>query len=157
MFDIAFSELMLIAIVALIVVGPQRLPQLARTAGHLLGRVQRYVSSVKADINREMQLEELRRLQAELAESARKLESSLSSEVSGVQRSLEETRDSLNQSVTTLAAARPEGAEAAAAHDAPVAAPPAVAAALAALASSGGTALPPAAADVTLGADKPKA
>ena len=156
MFDIAFSELMLIAIVALIVVGPQRLPHLARTAGHLLGRVQRYVSSVKADINREMQLEELRRLQAELAESARKLESSLSSEVSGVQRSLEETRDSVNQSVTTLASPRPEGAETAV-HDAPVSAPPAVAAALAALASSAGTSHTPAAADATVTADKPKA
>ncbi|MBK5912877.1 Sec-independent protein translocase protein TatB [Rhodocyclus purpureus] len=157
MFDIAFSELMLIAIVALIVVGPQRLPHLARTAGHLLGRVQRYVSSVKADINREMQLEELRRLQAELAESARKLETSLSSEVSGVQRSLEETRDSLNQSVATLAAAPSAGAEAVAAHDAPVSAPPAVAAALAALASSAGTSHTPAAADATVSADKPKA
>ena len=59
MFDVGFSELMVIAIVALIVIGPERLPKVARTAGHLLGRLQRYVSDVKADINREMQLDEL--------------------------------------------------------------------------------------------------
>ena len=59
MFDIAFSELLIIAVVALVVLGPERLPKVARTAGHLLGRLQRYVNDVKADINREMQLEEL--------------------------------------------------------------------------------------------------
>ena len=60
MFDIGFSELVLIGLVALIVIGPERLPRVARTAGHLLGRLQRYVSDVKADINREIQLEELK-------------------------------------------------------------------------------------------------
>ncbi|MES2771887.1 MAG: Sec-independent protein translocase protein TatB, partial [Pseudomonadota bacterium] len=66
MFDIAFSELLVIAVVALVVIGPERLPKVARAAGHLLGRLQRYVNNVKADINREMQLEELRKLQAEM-------------------------------------------------------------------------------------------
>ena len=50
MFDIGFSELMLIGIVALIVIGPERLPKVARTLGHLLGRAQRYVNDVKSDI-----------------------------------------------------------------------------------------------------------
>ena len=59
MFDFGFSELMVIGVVMLIVVGPERLPKVARTAGHLLGRVQRYVTDVKSDIQREMQLEEL--------------------------------------------------------------------------------------------------
>lgn len=59
MFDIGFTELLLIGVVALLVVGPERLPKVARTAGHLLGRFQRYVSSVKSDISREVQLEEL--------------------------------------------------------------------------------------------------
>ena len=71
MFDIGFSELVVIGIVALLVIGPERLPKVARTVGHLLGRAQRYVSDVKADINREMQLDELRKLQAQVNESAR--------------------------------------------------------------------------------------
>lgn len=60
MFDIGFTELLLIGVVALIVIGPERLPKVARTAGHLYGRMQRYVSSVKNDISREIQLDELR-------------------------------------------------------------------------------------------------
>lgn len=61
MFDIGFTELVVIGIVALIVIGPERLPKVARTAGHLYGRMQRYVSTVKADISQEIQLDELRR------------------------------------------------------------------------------------------------
>ena len=63
MFDIGFSEIVVIAVVALIVIGPERLPKAARTLGHLFGRLQRYVNDVKADINREMELDELRKLQ----------------------------------------------------------------------------------------------
>lgn len=80
MFDVGFSELIVIGIVALIVIGPERLPKVARTVGHLLGRAQRYVNDVKADINREMHLDELKRLQSEVAESARSLESSVRQE-----------------------------------------------------------------------------
>lgn len=104
MFDVAFSEMLVIAIVALVVIGPQRLPKVARTAGLLLGRLQRYVSTVKADINREMQLDELRRLQAELAESARKLEAGVSSELGSAQRSLDETAQALNSAGAALSA-----------------------------------------------------
>jgi sec-independent protein translocase protein TatB len=102
MFDVAFSEMLLIAIVALIVIGPQRLPKVARTAGVMLGRLQRYVSSVKADINREMQLDELRRLQAELAESARQLETGVKSELADAQRSLDETAGALNAAAASV-------------------------------------------------------
>ena len=63
MFDIGFSEIVVIAVVALIVIGPEKLPKTARTLGHLFGRLQRYVNDVKADINREMELDELRKLQ----------------------------------------------------------------------------------------------
>ena len=63
MFDVAFSEILIIALVALIVIGPEKLPKVARTVGHLTGRLQRYVNSVKGDIERELQAEELRRLQ----------------------------------------------------------------------------------------------
>ena len=71
MFDIGFSEIVVIAVVALVVIGPERLPKTARTLGHLFGRLQRYVSDVKADINREMELDELRKLQREMQGAAR--------------------------------------------------------------------------------------
>ena len=68
MFDIGFSEIVVIAVVALIVIGPERLPKAARTLGHLFGRLQRYVNDVKSDINREMELDELRKLQKRSAD-----------------------------------------------------------------------------------------
>ncbi len=74
MFDIAFSELLVIGIVALIVIGPERLPKIARTAGQWLGRLNRYVAQVKQDIDRDMKLEELRRLQQEMKETAQRYE-----------------------------------------------------------------------------------
>ena len=74
MFDIGFSEIVVIAVVALIVIGPERLPKTARTLGHLFGRLQRYVNEVKADINREMELDELRKLKHEVETAARDIE-----------------------------------------------------------------------------------
>ena len=62
MFGIDFSELMVILVVALIVIGPERLPTVARTFGHLLGRAQRYVMDIKADISRDMAIEEIHQL-----------------------------------------------------------------------------------------------
>jgi sec-independent protein translocase protein TatB len=91
MFDVGFSELFVIAVVALIVIGPERLPRVARTAGHLLGRLQRYVSDVKSDINREMQLEDLKKIQAQVAEQAKSLEQSVSQQLSSVETSLNES------------------------------------------------------------------
>ncbi|MDP1673593.1 MAG: Sec-independent protein translocase protein TatB [Burkholderiales bacterium] len=81
MFDIGFSELMIIAVVALIVIGPEKLPKVARTAGHLFGRMQRYVNDVKADISREMALDDLRKLQASMQETAQSLEQSVNDTV----------------------------------------------------------------------------
>ena len=69
MFDIGFTELIVIGVVALIVIGPERLPKVARTAGHLYGRLQRYVSSVKSDISQEIQLDEIRRAGQEFKDS----------------------------------------------------------------------------------------
>jgi sec-independent protein translocase protein TatB len=88
MFDIGFSELMVIAVVALIVIGPERLPRVARTLGHLFGRMQRYVNDVKADINREMQFEELKKLQAEMESTARSLETSVNDQVKSAEDEL---------------------------------------------------------------------
>jgi sec-independent protein translocase protein TatB len=91
MFDIGFSELMLIAVVALIVIGPEKLPKVARTAGHLLGRLQRYVGDVKADINREMQLDDLKKLQQQVADQAKNMEQSVSQQLTSVETSLNES------------------------------------------------------------------
>lgn len=77
MFDIAFSELVVVALVALIVVGPERLPKLARTAGHLWSRVQRYVNNVKNDINSDLALEEARKLKSDLEQQAVEIEQSV--------------------------------------------------------------------------------
>jgi sec-independent protein translocase protein TatB len=92
MFDIGFSELMVIALVALIVIGPERLPRVARTLGHLAGRLQRYVSDVKADINREVELDELRKMRDSMQEAATGFETSVNSE-------LQKTESELNQAV----------------------------------------------------------
>lgn len=89
MFDIGFSELMVIGIVALLVIGPERLPKVARTLGHLLGRAQRYVSDVKSDINREIQLDELKKLQSQVTESARALEDSVRKEYDSARSAVE--------------------------------------------------------------------
>ena len=79
MFDIGFSEIVVIGVVALVVIGPERLPKTARTMGLLFGRLQRYVNEVKADISREMELDELRKLQREMQGAAQDLEQSVKS------------------------------------------------------------------------------
>jgi len=76
MFDFSFPELMLVMVVALIVIGPERLPKVARTLGHLWGRAQRYVNGVKADIERDMAVDEFRQLQQKIQDEASALEQS---------------------------------------------------------------------------------
>jgi sec-independent protein translocase protein TatB len=88
MFDIGFSELLVIAIVALIVIGPQQLPRVARTLGHLFGRMQRYVNDVKADITREMELEELKKMRTSMEDAARSFQTSVDKEVSSTESEL---------------------------------------------------------------------
>ena len=96
MFDIGFSEIVVIAVVALIVLGPERLPKAARTMGHLFGRLQRYVNDVKSDINREMELEELKKLQQEVKTAARDIEQSVSTAVSSVESGARDVEAQLN-------------------------------------------------------------
>jgi sec-independent protein translocase protein TatB len=81
MFDIGFSELLLIAVVALVVLGPERLPKVARTLGHLFGRAQRYVSDIKSDINRELALDELRKTQAKMEAAVSEVQYEMTDEV----------------------------------------------------------------------------
>jgi sec-independent protein translocase protein TatB len=72
MFDVSFSELIVIAVVALIVIGPEKLPKVARTLGALAGRMQRYVAEVKEEVNREVRFQELQQLQQEIQEKTAK-------------------------------------------------------------------------------------
>src|SRR5258705_10329375 len=92
MFDIGFSELLVIGVVALIVIGPEKLPRVARTVGHLLGRMQRYVADVKADINREIELEELRKMRDSMQKAPADAQTSVDTEH-------HKTADGLNQAV----------------------------------------------------------
>lgn len=81
MFDVGFSEMMVIAVVALVVIGPERLPRVARTLGFWFGRLQRYVNDVKADINREVELEDLRKFKSQFEDAASGVENEIRSEV----------------------------------------------------------------------------
>ncbi len=103
MFDIGFSELMLIAVVALIVIGPEKLPKVARTVGHLFGRMQRYVNDVKADISREMALDDLRKLQSSMQDTVRSVEQSVNEEVRSAEAEM-------NQIAADVPAAAPDAA-----------------------------------------------
>ena len=99
MFDVGFSEIVVIAVVALIVIGPERLPKVARTLGHLFGRMQRYVNDVKSDISREMELDELRKLQASVQDAAHAIEQSVSKEVSATESQLNSIAASAQEAV----------------------------------------------------------
>jgi sec-independent protein translocase protein TatB len=103
MFDIGFSELLVIAIVALIVIGPERLPKVARTLGHLFGRMQRYVNDVKADISREMELDELKKMQSSMEDAARSFQSSVTDGVSDAEREMNRLAQDTQSAVDALA------------------------------------------------------
>jgi len=90
-FDIGFTELMVIGVVALIVIGPERLPGVARTIGHLAGRLQRYVADVKADISREMEFDELRKMRDSMQQAATEVETSVRNELSKTEQDLNKT------------------------------------------------------------------
>ena len=89
MFDISFSELLVIGVIALVVIGPERLPKVARTVGHLLGRAQRYVSDVKGDIQREVELDELKKMKEEMENAARDMTSSMQETENSIRGSLD--------------------------------------------------------------------
>ena len=95
MFDIGFSEIVVIAVVALVVLGPEKLPKTARTLGHLFGRLQRYVNEVKRDIQRELELEELRKLQQNVQSAAKEIEDSMASASRDVERGVRDVEAAL--------------------------------------------------------------
>ena len=103
MFDIGFTELLVIGVVALIVIGPERLPKVARTAGHLYGRMQRYVSSVKSDISHEMQLDEMRRVGQSFKESVESAASGIQQQATVVDDYLRDEASNVNKVVAAMA------------------------------------------------------
>jgi sec-independent protein translocase protein TatB len=97
MFDIAFSELLVIGVVALVVIGPERLPKVARTMGHLFGRLQRYVSQVKSDINREMELSELSKVKTEFEGAAREFQRDIELKVHDTEHDIREVETEIDR------------------------------------------------------------
>lgn len=95
MIDLALSKIAIIGVVALVVIGPERLPKVARMAGTLYGRAQRYLHDVKSEVSREIELEELRNLQKDVHESASQfkadVESSLAESANEVQAAWSDT------------------------------------------------------------------
>ena len=105
MFDIGFSEIVVIGVVALVVIGPERLPKTARMLGVLFGRLQRYVNEVKSDISREMELDELRKLKSEVQGAARDFQQSVTSATSSVESGLRSVERELNDAGAAAPAA----------------------------------------------------
>jgi sec-independent protein translocase protein TatB len=81
MIDFGFDKLALIGAVALIVIGPEKLPRVARTVGHMLGKAQRYVADVKAEVNRSIELDELKKMKTQFEDAARDVEQTVNKEV----------------------------------------------------------------------------
>jgi len=109
MLDFSLGELMMIGVVALVVLGPERLPRVARAFGEMLGKAQRYVSQVRADFQREFEVAELKRLQ----EEARKTAQSIDSSVRVAAASLDQAAQAVSSEVASAVGEAP-------AHSAPV-------------------------------------
>ena len=90
MIDLGISKLALIGAVALIVIGPEKLPRVARTVGALLGKAQRYVADVKAEVNRSMDLEELKKMKDSVESAARDVQSSVQESASDFEKTWSE-------------------------------------------------------------------
>ena len=102
MFDIGFSEMVVCAVVALVVIGPERLPRVARTLGVLFGRLQRYVAQVKSDINREMEAADLGNVKKEFESAARSFETDLKSQAADVEREVRDAQQAIENSVDAV-------------------------------------------------------
>ena len=89
MIDFGFDKIALIGAVALIVIGPEKLPRVARTVGHLIGKAQRYVADVKAEVNRSIELEELKKMKTEFEHAARDVEQNVSNQIHQTSTELE--------------------------------------------------------------------
>jgi len=108
MIDIGLSKMALIGAVALIVIGPEKLPRVARTVGTLLGKAQRYVADVKAEVNRSMELDELRKMKDTVESAARDVEQSIQTSASDIQKDMEQSLGSGYAGAGDAAGASPE-------------------------------------------------
>ena len=93
MIDLGVSKLALIAVVALVVVGPERLPKVARMAGNLFGRAQRYMADLKSEVNRQMEVEEFKKFREESTSALKEVENSISSVASEANANLTDQTD----------------------------------------------------------------
>jgi sec-independent protein translocase protein TatB len=103
----------------LVVIGPERLPRVARTLGHLYGRLQRYVTQVKADINREIDVAELGKVKTEFENAARSFQSDVEAKISEAEREIREAHASLERAIDTGAQAANEASAPAAPEASP--------------------------------------
>ena len=93
MIDLGISKMALIGAVALIVIGPEKLPKVARTVGTLLGKAQRYVSDVKAEVGRAMEMEELKKMRETVEGAARDVENTIQTQAGDFEKSWSDTTD----------------------------------------------------------------
>lgn len=96
MFDISFSELLLIGVVALVILGPERLPRVARTVGHMFGRAQRYMNDVKSDIQREIDIEEISSIKKQMEDASSSIKQSVNQFGNQIKDPLNEARDAVH-------------------------------------------------------------
>jgi sec-independent protein translocase protein TatB len=100
MIDFGFDKMALIGAVALIVIGPEKLPRVARTVGALFGKAQRYVADVKAEVNRSIELEELQKMKTQFQDAARDVHNSVKSEVDSATSVFQDNWKDINASLT---------------------------------------------------------
>jgi sec-independent protein translocase protein TatB len=100
--DLSFSKMALIGVVALIVIGPEKLPKVARTLGALLGKAQRYVADVKAEVNRSMDLEELKKMKETMESAARDVEQTVQTTASDFEKDWSDTTAGLTHDLPEL-------------------------------------------------------
>lgn len=99
MFDFGFSKLFVLAVIALVVIGPERLPRVARTLGHLYGRLQRYVTQVKSDIHREMDAADLGNMKTEFESAARSFQSTVETSMQDADREVRDAQASVERAL----------------------------------------------------------
>jgi sec-independent protein translocase protein TatB len=109
MIDFGFDKLALIGAVALIVIGPEKLPKVARTVGHLLGKAQRYVADVKAEVNRSIELDELKKMKTEFETAARDVETTVRNEVNSAASAFESDWKSVTEGLDGSGSESPGG------------------------------------------------
>ncbi len=99
MIDLGISKIALIGVVALLVIGPEKLPKVARTVGALLGKAQRYVADVKAEVNKSMELDELKKMKEQMESAAKDVESGVNSGVMDFEKDWNATANSITNTI----------------------------------------------------------